>query len=165
MDDERDYDHFHVVAICVECADIDIIAIARDESGLHEFFANIQPELEKAAEKASQMGLRITRFEAKVIVPDQVATIIPEDGHQSAHVVVAVAHKCEDIFEYCCEMQNQVVLKKMVNKLARGFMSLGKQRNPEKTTDRTPKTPKQDERARNLLDSLDLSDDLFKGMN
>lgn len=163
MEDTSNYDHFHVVAICVECADIDIIAIARDEAGLAEFFSSIDTELEEATSKASDMGMSKLKFKTKVVIPNQVVTITPENGHEEAHIVVAVVHKCKDAFDYCCDMQNQVVLKKMVNVLASGFLS-SRRRKPEETEEKKA-TPKQDERARSLLESLDLPDDLFKGMN
>lgn len=163
--EDTSYDHFHVVAICVECADIDIIAIARNEEGLTDFFSNLEPELEKAAIRQSEIGFQIPKFKATVVIPNQVATIIPDDGHRTAHVVIAVAHKCKDIFEYCCEMQDQVVMRKMARELTESFLSnTPRRKNTEKTTEKKV-TPKQDERARSLLDSLDLPDDLFKGMN
>jgi hypothetical protein len=161
---EAEFNHYHVVSICVECADIDIIAIARDEKGLTEFYDKIEFELENSAKEASKLGVETNGFVAKVLVPNKVLTITPNDGHSTAHVVVGVTHKCQDPYEDCCERQSQIVFKKMVNKLAEGFMAAHTRRAP--TEDKAKKsTPKQDERARNILNSLDLPDDLFKGMN
>jgi hypothetical protein len=46
---EEEYDHFHVVAICTECADIQIIGLAQDREALSKFFNNISSDLEEVA--------------------------------------------------------------------------------------------------------------------
>jgi hypothetical protein len=161
MSYEEEYNHFHVVAICTECADIQIIGLARDREALAEFFANVAKDLSKVAHN-NPFGADID-FKVEIIVPNEILKIAPLDGHNHGHVSVCVVHKCIDTYEFCAEMQKTSAFKKMATAMTSKFMEILNNHGPKDKEVREDKG--EDRRARSLLDSLDLPDDVFKGFN
>jgi len=156
----EEYDHFHVVSICVECAEISIVALAQDEKALTIFFNEVASDLKRAADDALPFMPKRVEFTTEIVVPNQILKITPKDGHNTGHVVVAVVHKCTDPYQYCFEMQKRESIKKMAESMASSFFEkMNKRPRKNQPADKT------DDIARKLLDSLDLPDDMFKGIN
>jgi len=151
---EEEYDHFHIVGICVECADIEVLGVARNQDALSTFYDTIADQL---VTTAGVLGDSI-KFVVKIVSPNKIVTITPENGHDMAHVVVAVTHKCKDSYDSCYEYTKLASLKRMVKLVSSSFMTSG-------GTRRTPKEPKVTDNSQRLLESLDLPEDLFKGMS
>lgn len=154
---EEEYDHFHIVSICVECADISIIGLATNKEALGDFFKTLESSLEEASHNPLLPKPVDLKFDVTIVIPDQVATIIPRDGHRVGHVAVCVAHKCQDAYAFCVEQNTKDTFLKAAKALANSFM---------KDIVQKPQAKKnEDDRARKLFESIDLPDDLFKGFN
>jgi hypothetical protein len=158
MSYSAEYDHFHVVSICVECAEIGILAIAKDTEALKKFFDTLESDLITAA-TAAPLAPKNMEFNVEIVIPYQVAKITPIDGHERGHVVVCVAHKCVDPYDFCFAKQKDVSIRKLASELAARVFN-----NLQGSLDRG-KEKKENDQARRLFESLDLPDDLFKGMN
>lgn len=150
---EEEYDHFHIIGICVECADIEVLAVARNQDALSTFYDTLSGEL---VNTANVLGDSI-KFTIKIVSPNKIATITPEDGHDKAHVIVAVTHKCRDSYDSCYEYSQLASLKRMVKMVSSSFIRRGMKN--------TPKVPKLVDNSQRLLESLDLPEDLFKGLD
>ena len=155
----EDYDHYHVVSICVECAEIGILAIAKDDKALKKFFDTIEPELIRAI-TTSPVSPKNVEFTVEIVVPNQIATITPKNGHEQGHVVVAIAHKCVDDYNFCYDKQKELSIKKLASQVAMQFFDNLQSHLNEDTSKKSS-----DDQARRLLESLDLPEDLFGGIN
>jgi hypothetical protein len=158
--EEEAYDHYHIVAICTECADIAVIAVVKDTEALTEFYDTLESGLRRAADLLPR-DKRI-EFETKVIVPNKILTIVPEGGHKFGHNVIGVTHKCTDPYRSCFEYLQASAMRKMAEELTKRFMSQKLEESPAITDNQEQE---KNEQARRLIDSLELSDDLFKGFN
>lgn len=158
---EEEYDHFHVVAICVECADIQVIGLAKDKKALSHFFENVASDLEEVAHN-NPMGPYIN-FKIEIVIPNEILKIVPEDGHNTGHVSTCIVHKCTDKYEFCAEAQRAIAFKKMAMMMTSKFMDMLKPKGSKNREEKIDKS--EDAKARSILNSLDLPDDLFKGFN
>lgn len=158
--------HFHGVTICRRCALLEIAAVFRNEKEVREFFSGLEEALNNTA---ISMGEPDTKVSVEVLIPNEVARLTTGQTHDEGHDVIFVLHQCEEEYANCQKAFSAMMASRLAEKLMEMLrskmeqpMTFSSELGPKETHD-SPKN--YNDRARQLLDSIDLPDDLFKGIN
>jgi hypothetical protein len=155
MRDVSSGNHFHAITVCRQCAHLSCPVILETKQDVEKFFGGLDKDLNKAADTFNSD----VHIELEVLIPNEVVRLTTGNSHEDGHDVIMMVHECSDEWEFC--RMNHAA--QMASELAAKMMEMMRLAFNKSVDERSKSKPK--DASQRILESLDLSDDMFSGMN